>query len=43
MNNQYGYVGQPQYCDCGGILVFYDGLLGYESLVCSQCKKDIND
>ena len=42
MNNQYGYIGEPQYCDCGGILVYYDGLLGYESLVCNKCKKDIS-
>ena len=39
MNNQYGYIGKVQYCDCGGILIFYEGVLGYESLVCNKCGK----
>ncbi len=43
MNNEYGYIGKPKKCKCGGIFVFYNGCLGYESLVCNKCKIDIND
>ena len=43
INNKYGYIGKPKQCKCGGIFVYYDGLLGYESLVCNKCKLDIND
>ena len=25
---------------CGGKWVFYDGILGYESLVCEKCRFD---
>jgi len=43
MNNEHGYIGKPKKCACGGIYVYYNGALGYESLVCNKCNIDIND
>jgi hypothetical protein len=42
-NNKYGYIDKPKKCKCGGIYEYYDGFLGYESLVCNKCGKDIKD
>lgn len=28
---------------CGGAMLFYDGCLGYESIVCKRCGYDVND
>ena len=42
-NNKYGYLGKPKICSCGGIFNFYDGCLGFETLICNKCNKDLND
>jgi len=42
-NNEFGYIGKPKKCKCGGTYKWYDGCLGYESLVCDKCGRDIQD
>lgn len=29
-------------CECGGVTKYYDGLLGYEALVCQRCGEHWN-
>ena len=33
----------PNCPKCGTKMKFYDGCLGYESIVCPDCRYDIND